>query len=315
MSLSRRRLALLSVATTVLVGAGILTAATAQAAVGCQVTYSVTNQWPGGFGASVTINNLGDPLNGWQLRWTFTAGQTISQIWSATSSQSGGAVTATNVGYNASVPTNGSTSFGFNGTWNNSSNPAPAGFSINNVPCTGSTTVPTTSVPTTAPPTTRPPTTAPPTTAPPTSNPPTNTTGLVGWATQGGGTTGGAGGATVTVTSLSALTTAAAASGSQIIRVSGNFTCSADVRVAANKTILGVGSSSGLTGCGLNISDVSNVIVRNMRISFVPAGNGQRRRDPHRPRHPDLDRPQRAVLGHHARHRLLRRAARLHARV
>ena len=125
MSISRRRIALLSVATAVLVGAGVLTATTAQAAIGCRVTYSVVNQWPGGFGANVTIDNLGDPLNGWQVRWSFAAGQTITQIWSATSSQRGAAVTATNVSYNGTVATNASTSFGFNGSWNNSANPVP----------------------------------------------------------------------------------------------------------------------------------------------------------------------------------------------
>jgi pectate lyase len=118
-----------------------------------------------------------------------------------------------------------------------------------------------------------PPSSNPPSSNPPSSNPPP-TTGLVGWATQGGGTTGGAGGPTVTVTSLAALTSAASSSTTQIVRVNGNFTCSADVRVAANKTILGVGSGSGLTGCGLSMRDVSNVIVRNLRISFVQAGNG-----------------------------------------
>ncbi len=115
-------------------------------------------------------------------------------------------------------------------------------------------------------------TTAAPTTAPPTTAPPQ--TGLVGWATQGGGTTGGAGGSTVTVTSLAALTTAANASTTQTIQVNGNFSCSDDVRVASNKTIIGVGSGSGLTGCGLNIRGVSNVIVRNLKISKVLAGNG-----------------------------------------
>jgi len=95
-----------------------------------------------------------------------------------------------------------------------------------------------------------------------------------GWSTQSGGTSGGSTSTTVTVTSLSALTSAASSSTAQTIRVNGNFSCSADVRVAANKTILGVGASSGLTGCGINISDVSNVIVRNMRIVNVLAGNG-----------------------------------------
>ncbi|HEX6683426.1 MAG TPA: carbohydrate-binding protein [Candidatus Limnocylindrales bacterium] len=98
--------------------------------------------------------------------------------------------------------------------------------------------------------------------------------GLIGWGTQGGGTTGGAGGQTVTVTSLSALTTAAASTSPMIIRVQGRFTCNADVRVMSNKSILGVGSGSGLNGCGLNLRDVSNIIVRNMNIGFVQAGSG-----------------------------------------
>jgi pectate lyase len=44
--------------------------------------------------------------------------------------------------------------------------------------------------------------------------------------------------------------------------------------VAADKTIVGVGAGSGLTGCGVNVKDVSNVIIRNLNISKVPAGNG-----------------------------------------
>jgi pectate lyase len=97
---------------------------------------------------------------------------------------------------------------------------------------------------------------------------------VIGWATQSGGTTGGAGGPTTTVTSLSALNSAVTGSSAAIVRVSGTFTCSDDVRVGSNKTILGVGSGSGLSGCGLNLADANNVIVRNMRIAFVQAGNG-----------------------------------------
>jgi pectate lyase len=122
------------------------------------------------------------------------------------------------------------------------------------------------------PPTT--PATPPPTT--PGSPPPTggSSTGLVGWATQGGGTTGGSGGGTVTVSSYADLVTQAKSSATETIRVSGLFSCSDDVRVAANKTIIGVGAGSGLTGCGLNVRDVSNVIIRNLNISKVRAGNG-----------------------------------------
>jgi pectate lyase len=95
-----------------------------------------------------------------------------------------------------------------------------------------------------------------------------------GWSTQSGGTPGGSGSTTSTVTSLSALTTAAKSGTSQTIYVNGNFSCSADVTVASNKTVIGVGSGSGLTGCGLRLKDVDNVIIRNLKIAKVQAGTG-----------------------------------------
>jgi len=88
-------------------------------------------------------------------------------------------------------------------------------------------------------------------------------TGLVGWATQGGGTTGGAGGSTVTVSSASALTSALSASGTSTIRVSGTISCSGMLRVASNKSVLG-NSGATIAGCGLNVSEASNVIIRNI---------------------------------------------------
>jgi pectate lyase len=92
-----------------------------------------------------------------------------------------------------------------------------------------------------------------------------------GYATVNGSTTGG-GSTSVTVTSLSALTTAAKASTAQTVLVNGNFSCSADVTVTSNKTIRGVGSDSGLTGCGLKINGVSNVIIQNLKIAKVDTG-------------------------------------------
>jgi len=125
--------------------------------------------------------------------------------------------------------------------------------------------------------------TTPPTSPPPTSPPPTGGGGtpdntMVGFATVSGNghgtTTGGSGGPTVTVSTLADLTTQAASSTTETIKVNGNFTGNADVTVASNKTIIGVGSNSGLTGAGLKIKGVYNVIVRNMKISKVLAGNG-----------------------------------------
>ncbi|MGC4833760.1 cellulose binding domain-containing protein [Micromonospora vinacea] len=253
MRTGRRRMTLIATtaaATATLVTAGLLTSVSAQAAAGCQVAYTVASQWPGGFTGNVTVTNLGDPVSGWTLRWSYGAGQQVSQAWGATASQSGNQVSATNVDYNGSLATNASATFGFNASWNNSSNPAPSGFTLNNVACTGSTT-----------PTTPPPTTPPPSSTPPPSTQPPST--LVGWATQNGGTTGGGTAATTTVTTASALTSALNATGAAVIRVSGTITCSGMLRVRSNKTILGNYGAT-IAGCGLNVSGDRNVIIRNL---------------------------------------------------
>jgi hypothetical protein len=154
MRLSRSRL-LAATATAAAVAAVGTVAATAHAAVaGCQVTYTVSSQWSGGFGATVSLTNLGDPVTGWTLAWSYTAGQQITQAWQASVSQSGSQVTARNLSWNGGIATNAAVSFGFNGSWT-TANPAPSSFALNGVTCTGSTT-PTTS-PTASPPTTGPP--------------------------------------------------------------------------------------------------------------------------------------------------------------
>ncbi|GGN33090.1 O-glycosyl hydrolase [Actinoplanes campanulatus] len=119
----------------------IVVALPAAAAAGCSVNYAVSSQWAGGFGAAVTVTNLGDAINGWTLTWSYSAGQTVTQAWNATVAQNGAAVTARNVSYNGAIATNGSVSFGFNGTWT-AANPAPVSFAVNGVACTGGTTPP-----------------------------------------------------------------------------------------------------------------------------------------------------------------------------
>jgi hypothetical protein len=171
------RLSLVATAGLAVAGSAVVLSTQASAAAGCSVNYAISSQWQGGFGANVTITNLGDPLNGWTLTWTYSAGQTVTQAWNATVSQSGGQVTARNMTYNASIGTNANVSFGFNGAWNGS-NPVPTSFALNGVTCNGGTTTPTTPPtsgppPSTPPPTTPPPTTPPPTTPPPTTPPPT----------------------------------------------------------------------------------------------------------------------------------------------
>src|SRR3954451_4288359 len=116
---------LVSAGVALLASATVLVALPAGAATaGCTVNYAVSSQWQGGFGANVSITNLGDPMSSWTLTWSYSAGQTVTQAWNATVAQSGTAVTAKNVSYNGAVATNGTVSFGFNGSWT-SSNPAP----------------------------------------------------------------------------------------------------------------------------------------------------------------------------------------------
>jgi hypothetical protein len=132
---SYRWAAVVTVAT--VAGAGVFTAVSAQAATGCRVTYTVTNQWPGGFGADVQVANLGDPVTSWRLTWSFGAGQTITQLWNGSFTQSGANVTVTNASWNGNIPTGGTASFGFNGSWT-SANPVPTSFALNGTTCTGS---------------------------------------------------------------------------------------------------------------------------------------------------------------------------------
>ena len=87
---------------------------------------------------------------------------------------------------------------------------------------------------------------------------------LEGWATQGGGTTGGGSASAVTVSTSAALISNMQASGARVIRVSGSIAISGMQKVAANKTIIGVGSTAAITGGGLNVASVSNVIIRNI---------------------------------------------------
>jgi pectate lyase len=86
----------------------------------------------------------------------------------------------------------------------------------------------------------------------------------VGFASLNGGTSGGSSSTVVTVTSASALKSALSSSTSQTVRVSGLISFSGMYSVASNKTIIGVGSGSGVTGGGLNLSGVRNVIIRNL---------------------------------------------------
>jgi cellulose 1,4-beta-cellobiosidase len=144
---SRRRVGAVAVAAALLIvpaAVAVAGAGTAGAAAsGCQVTYTVTNQWSTGFGAGVAVTNLGDPLSSWTLRWSFAAGQHVDSGWNGVFAQTGSAVTVTNAPYNGALGTGATVTPGFNGSWTGS-NPVPTAFTLNGVTCTGAVT-PTTS--------------------------------------------------------------------------------------------------------------------------------------------------------------------------
>ncbi|RRR98449.1 cellulase family glycosylhydrolase [Glycomyces terrestris] len=133
-------------------GLGILAPTAAYAAEGCKVDYKIQSQWGGGFTGDVKITNLGDPVSGWNLVWTFPNGQRVTQAWNATTTDAGDTVTAKNMSYNASIATGASVSFGFNGSWSGA-NGVPASFSLNGAVCTGAVGEPSTPPTTTPPPT------------------------------------------------------------------------------------------------------------------------------------------------------------------
>ena len=85
---------------------------------GCSATYTVVNQWSGGFQAEVTVKNSGTAAgSAWAATFTFGNGQQITQSWNATVTSSGSGVTARNLTYNGALSPGGSATFGFLASW------------------------------------------------------------------------------------------------------------------------------------------------------------------------------------------------------
>ncbi|MEV4465254.1 endo-1,4-beta-xylanase [Micromonospora echinofusca] len=102
----------------------------------CRATYTVTNQWPGGFQASLRITNTGvSAHDGWTVRWRFPDGQLISQLWNGTVRQDGPEVTVTPTSWNSALPAGGTVEFGFLAGWKTSNN-RPVGFTLDGLTCT-----------------------------------------------------------------------------------------------------------------------------------------------------------------------------------
>ena len=108
----------------------------AHAAVQCSVKYSIDGSWQGGFQGGVKLTNSGDAVSSWTVGWSFANGQKINQGWGGTFSQSGTSIQVKNLEYNGAIPSGGTASFGFLGTWTGS-NSVPTSFTLNGTPCDG----------------------------------------------------------------------------------------------------------------------------------------------------------------------------------
>ncbi|SNT50881.1 processive endocellulase [Streptosporangium subroseum] len=86
---------------------------------GCTATYTIGNAWQGAFQGEVTVKNQGtSAIGGWTVTWRFAGGQTITQLWSGTHTQTGADVSVRNVAWNGNLAPNGSTTFGFTASQN-----------------------------------------------------------------------------------------------------------------------------------------------------------------------------------------------------
>ncbi|MGW4521766.1 cellulose-binding domain-containing protein [Amycolatopsis sp. NPDC004378] len=118
----------------------VVVAAPATAAPACAVGYRV-NQWQTGFTAEITVTNGATALSSWTLTWHYAGNQAVTSAWNATVRQSGTAVTAETLPYNASLPAGGTVSFGLQATYSGT-NAEPADFALNGVACGDPTTTP-----------------------------------------------------------------------------------------------------------------------------------------------------------------------------
>lgn len=87
----------------------------------------------------------------------------------------------------------------------------------------------------------------------------------IGWATLAGGTTGGQGGQVVTVTNKAQFTSAVSGDTPRIVQVVGTIHGDFNIpNVGSNKTIVGIGYDARIVGFSVKVTDLDNVIIRNI---------------------------------------------------
>jgi len=79
----------------------------------CTAALKTVGSWSGGFQGEVTVTAGSAAIRSWSVGWSLASGQSLSSVWNATASATGGAVTAKNVNYNGAVAAGQATTFGF----------------------------------------------------------------------------------------------------------------------------------------------------------------------------------------------------------
>jgi endoglucanase len=102
----------------------------------CHVSYTVVDNWDGGFEANIVIENTGTTnLSSWTLGWTFPDSQEITDLWDGVETQNGETVAVSSESYNGAVAAGGSVlGVGFTANYNGT-NSEPTNFTLNGVAC------------------------------------------------------------------------------------------------------------------------------------------------------------------------------------
>lgn len=118
-------------------GTGTVPISAAQPPAACHVAYTKQSEWQGGFTAAISITNTGQVADdGWKLTFVFAIGQQAGNVWGASATQTGQAVTLVNLPWDAAIAPGATiNAVGMTGTWT-TSDTAPTGFALNGVACT-----------------------------------------------------------------------------------------------------------------------------------------------------------------------------------
>src|SRR6185295_5524339 len=75
----------------------------------------ITNDWGGGYTAELRMSNTGAPTTAWTTVVQL-GGSSLSNAWNASATPSGDVLTASNLSYNAAIPSATTAVWGFQGT-------------------------------------------------------------------------------------------------------------------------------------------------------------------------------------------------------